>query len=83
MPETKKPLAIKMHPVISSNVAAAGYDEKSETLKIRFSNGQEYEYSGAPKWAYEGIFTAESPGKFVRDYIVKGKPYKFSKVNKK
>jgi len=78
----KEILTIKMHPVISSNVAAAGYDETSQTLRIRFANGQEYEYQGIPKWAYDGIFTAESAGKYVRDHIVKGKPYKFSKVKK-
>lgn len=69
---------IKMHPVVSSNILAAGYDKDTKTLKITFSNGATYTYSGVPLAMYEGIFTADSAGKFVQQFIVKGK-YKSSK----
>lgn len=74
---------IKMNPVISSNLSAAGYDEKTETLKVRFKNGTEYQYAGVPKWVYTGIFTAESPGKFVRTHLIKSTRYKSTKLSKK
>ena len=48
---------IKMNPVVSSNIKAAGYDKKSQTLKLQFSNGSVYTYNGVPTPMYEGIFT--------------------------
>ncbi len=71
-------MEIKRHSVNSSNVQSAGFDDKSQTLEITFSNGGKYHYSGVPRVIYEGIFTAESPGRYVRRWIVKGK-YKFTK----
>jgi len=71
-------MTIKMHPVVSSNVNAAGYDKDKKILQIQFSNGATYTYTGVPLAMYEGIFTADSAGKFVREFIVKGK-YKSSK----
>jgi hypothetical protein len=72
---------IKMHPVVSSNIAAAGYDKDTKTLQITFKNGMTYSYSDVPLAMYEGIFTSDSAGKFVREFIVKGK-YKSSKKDK-
>lgn len=69
---------IKMHEVVSSNIGFAGYDKDTKTLQITFKNGATYVYSGVPLAMYEGIFTADSPGKFVQQFIVKGK-YKSSK----
>lgn len=69
---------IKHHPVISSNLHSAGYDDDSKTLEIKFKNGSVYSYTGVPRVMYEGIFKAESPGGFVQRWIVKGK-YKSSK----
>jgi len=69
---------IKMHEVVSSNILAAGYDKDTKTLQITFKNGATYTYQGVPLAIYEGIFTAESAGKFVQQYVVKGK-YKSSK----
>ncbi len=69
---------IKMHPVVSSNILAAGYDKDTKVLQITFSNGATYTYQNVPLAMYEGIFTAESAGKFVQQFIVKGK-YKSSK----
>jgi len=74
-------MQIKMHPVVSSNIDAAGYDEKTQTLAIRFKTGKTYHYEKVPKNMYNGIFTARSSGKFFRDNII-GVKYKFSKVQK-
>jgi len=73
------PKNIKMHPVVSSNILAAGYDKDKRELKITFKSGATYIYSNVPMALYEGIFTSESAGKFVQQYIVKGK-YKFNKL---
>lgn len=80
MPTKKTDLQMK--PIISSNLAAAGYDENGEKLKIRFKNGTEYEYNPVPKWMYDGIFTADSPGKFFREHITTSKTIGFKKVTK-
>lgn len=74
------PLKITMHPAISSNIAAAGYDAASRTLEIRFSNGATYRYQDVPKEVYEGMWKSESMGKFVAANIAKS--YKFAKVVK-
>lgn len=71
-------MEIKRHSVNSSNVQSAGYDDKSQTLEITFKNGGRYQYNGVPRVIYEGIFTAESAGRYVRRWIVKGK-YNFTK----
>jgi hypothetical protein len=69
---------IKMHPVISSNIAAAGYDESARELQIRFKTGATYSYFDVPEAVYKGIFTSESPGKFVKDNLVDA-GYKYKK----
>jgi hypothetical protein len=69
---------IKHHPVVSSNVQSAGYDDDSKTLEVTFKNGAKYSYSGVPRVMYEGIFKSDSPGGFVQRWIVRGK-YKNSK----
>jgi len=70
---------IRMRGIISSNIIAAGYDKDKKILKITFKNGSSYEYSGVPEIMYNGMFTADSAGKFVRENIVGGK-YKFKKL---
>lgn len=71
-------MRINHHPVVSSNLNSAGYDKESKTLEITFKNGKTYSYSGITKSMYEGIFKANSPGRFVRSNIIKG-GFKFSK----
>ena len=72
------PIKITMHPAISSNIAAAGYDEVTRTLEIRFLNGATYRYTDVPKEIYEGMWKADSMGKFVHSNIAS--KYKFAKV---
>lgn len=70
---------IKMHPVNSSNIAQAGYDEQTKTLEIHFKNGSKYQYEGIAKYLYEGIFNQHSPGAFLRKWIIKPN-YPFKKL---
>lgn len=35
-----------MRPVVSTNVSAVGYDEPTQTLRVRFRSGGIYDYRG-------------------------------------
>lgn len=75
------PIIIKRHPAISSNILSAGYDPASKTVEIVFKNGAVYRYAGVPKETYEGMWKAESMGKFVHSNIAT--KYKFKHMNPK
>jgi hypothetical protein len=51
-----------MEPVQSSNISHVGYDAERRVLRIRFSNGGEYEYAGVPASEYEALRNAPSIG---------------------
>ena len=42
-----------MHKVVSSNVAAVGYDKPSQVLRVQFIRGGVYEYSGVREALFE------------------------------
>lgn len=74
--------------VKSSNISATGYDEATQTLAIRFTNGGEYHYSGVPKKVAEefnsakslgGFFAAKIRGKFTHTMNHNHQPKKGSK----
>lgn len=60
---------IEMNPVMSSNIAAAGYDEETKTLDIEFNSGATYRYSSVPKETAMMLWSAASPGRYFHDYI--------------
>jgi hypothetical protein len=47
-------------PVKSSILDAVAYDDRSSTLRVRFKNGAQYEYSGLPATVYRGLLRARS-----------------------
>ena len=55
---------VKMVPVESTNLAAAGYDEESNELFILFRTGQKYSYSGVKRQVYLDLLDAESAGEY-------------------
>lgn len=57
--------------VSSSTVQAVGYDDASNTLGVRFLNGSEYHYFGAPREVYEGLLSASSVGSYFDQYVKK------------
>jgi len=65
--------------VSSSNIAAVGYDDETNTLGVRFLNGSEYQYANVPKEVYEGLLSAASVGGYF-DQHVKKAGYGFSRV---
>jgi hypothetical protein len=68
-----------MKDLSSSFTSKAGYDEKSNTLRIEFSNGAVFDYSTITPQDAKEFMEASSPGKHFHANI-KGK-YPSSKVN--
>ena len=45
---------MQMHPVISDNVKAVGYDPRASTLRVHFrKSGLVYDYHGVPAWIFD------------------------------
>ena len=70
---------MNMTPVKSSQISAVGHD--GGTLRIRFNNGSEYDYSGVTQDDYDKLMSAESIGAHFGKSI-RG-AYEYSKVEKK
>lgn len=51
-----------MTPVTSSNIAAVGYREEDQTLRVKFTTGATYDYSGVPADAAKDFLEAKSVG---------------------
>lgn len=69
---------MEMTPVSSSNIAAVGYDEDSQTLQIEFHNGTNYQYFDVPERIFTELRDAASVGAYLASNI-KG-VYRFSRV---
>jgi KTSC domain len=69
---------MKMIPVTSSNIAAIGYDEDSQTLQVEFNNGSNYQYFDVPERVFNELRDAGSVGAYLASNI-KG-VYRFSRV---
>lgn len=67
---------ITMQAVKSSQIEAIGHDEASNTLAIQFKGGATYHYANIKKFAFDGMLSAESVGKFFATYI-KSRPDDF------
>ena len=59
----------EMLPIASSTIAAAGYDEPSQTLELAFTNGTVYQYYNVPLHLYEQFVQSPSKGQFFNTYI--------------
>jgi hypothetical protein len=69
---------MEMTSVDSSNVAAVGFDDDSQTLQVEFNNGATYQYFDVPKAIYDGLLAAASVGQFLNQQV-KG-TYRYSRV---
>jgi len=56
---------IRMRPIQSSSIAAAGYDRAQEILGMRYVGGSAYDYLAVPPNVFEDFLAAESKGRFV------------------
>lgn len=62
--------------VKSSRVAGIGYDAIAETIKVRFTNGTEYEYYRRAVSVWMEFQAAPSKGSFIAKVLTPGKDYK-------
>lgn len=62
----------------SSVISAINYDPKSETLRIIFVSGMEYDYKEVPEEIYIELQASKSKGTYLNTYI-KGH-YSFEKI---
>ena len=69
---------MEMIPVSSSNIAAVGYDEGSQTLMVEFKNGTSYQYFDVPERIFTELRDAGSAGAYLASNI-KG-VYRFSRA---
>lgn len=59
-----KKIDVFMDAVVSSVIAAIGYDEYAKRLVVRFKSGAAYEYLNIPKSLYVELMASEAKGKF-------------------
>ena len=70
---------VGMTHVISSNLAAVGYDANAQQLYIEFNHGGTYVYSGVPEDLYHALMEAPSKGTFFH-YNIKTAGYSYQKL---
>jgi hypothetical protein len=72
-----RPVAIALIPIVSSQIAAVGYDAETRELVIKFrASGRTaeaiYSYDGVPPELATGLIAAESPGAYFHRHIRHG-----------
>lgn len=55
--------------VNSSAIAAIGYDERMMRMRIRFIQGDTYDFCGVPAHIFQGLLNARSKGTYYNDHI--------------
>ena len=61
--------------VSSSNIAAIGYNETTQTLEVEFKDGSVYEYLNVPHPTFDALMAAPSHGTFLNANIKGQFPY--------
>jgi len=60
---------IKRVPVVSSNIAAVGYDKKAQVLEIEFHHGAIDQYFDVPEKVYQELMNSPSQGAYFMNEI--------------
>ncbi len=55
--------------VVSSNIAAIGYNQETRTLEVEFRDGAVYEYYDVPPNEHAALMNAASHGKYLHTCI--------------
>jgi len=55
---------IEMTPVKSTNIRFVGYDKETFQLRVQFTNGGLFQYSGVPEEVYDEMMNSESVGAY-------------------
>ena len=58
-----------MHPVVSSNLKAVGYNPAKQVLYVEFNSGSTYAYLDVPEKRALGLISAESKGSYFAEFI--------------
>lgn len=66
----------EMKSLKSSNVDSFGYTHTTQTLRVKFTNGDVYDYEGVPHEIAQGLETAQSPGGFLNAHVKGSFKYK-------
>jgi hypothetical protein len=66
----------EMRPVVSSNVAAIGYDEIAEDIYVEFMESGMYVYERVPLPVWQDFEVASSKGGFVNNVLKRGYGYR-------
>ena len=61
---------MRLKPVQSEMLIAAGYDRRSRILQVIFRTGETYRYKGVPSFEYDALMSAESKGKYMHRHII-------------
>jgi hypothetical protein len=61
--------SMKLVPVQSRGIAAAGYDARARILRVRYIKGHTYDYLDVPPNKHAAFNMAESKGRFVNYQI--------------
>ena len=61
---------MKLRPVESKMLVAAGYDQKSRILQVVFRTGGTYRYKNVPSYKYDELMNSESIGQYMHKHII-------------
>jgi hypothetical protein len=71
---------IELHEVESSNIWKIGYDQDSETVRVKFKSGVAWDYSPVPAEKYKNFSEAVSVGRFFAREIRGNRDYEAREV---
>lgn len=60
---------MEMISVRSSAISAVGYDQNSMRMKIRFIQGDTYDFCRVPSHIYQGLMNSNSKGSYYNMHI--------------
>jgi len=60
---------MEMIRVNSSAIRAVGYDPQTRRMKIKFSQGDTYDFCHVPEHIFQGLLRAGSKGSYYNDHI--------------
>ena len=71
-------MCVELKPIESRHVAGVGYDPATQTLRVAFQTGTQYDYLNVPPEVYEAMLAAPSVGSYQALQI--RNKYEFQKV---
>jgi hypothetical protein len=60
---------MRRHQIASSSIRSAGYDARSRTLEIEFTDDAVHQYLNVPNAVYRALMSAPSKGQYVTAHI--------------